>query len=127
MQQSTRQDGVSRNNSYVVRERPKPYLTPEEETRLAEYITECTSAGRRKSPTEIMSIAENAVRDKFTKKRMTQRWFFRFAKRHGLLLSKVNPSNICTGSRNVTVNPYDELRPTIEIEAEGDTERGISY
>ena len=103
-----------------VKQQSTPYLTPDEETKLAEYITECTSADRSKTSAEIMTIAENAVRDKFRKGRMSQSWFFQFAQRHNLLLSKPTPRYF----KIIIVNPQQWVRPTVKIKARGNNKRG---
>ena len=102
------------------KQQPNPYLTPDEETKLAEYITECTSADRSKTPEEIMTIAENAIRDKFRKGRMSQSWFFQFAQRHNLLLRKATPRYF----KIIIVNPQQWVRPTVKSKARGNNKRG---
>ena len=42
----------------------KPYLDPDEETQLAEFIIECASVGYGKTRVEIMTIVENTACDK---------------------------------------------------------------
>ena len=52
----------------------KPYLDPDEETQLAEFIIECASVGYGKTRIEIMTIAENTARDKKVKERQDYTW-----------------------------------------------------
>ena len=102
---STLQDRMSEDVVHDIRPGPGPYLTHDEEKLLAEYITKCSSAGRSKTLAEIMTIAENAVHDKFNNKRITHSWLFRFErKQHDLLLSKEDPSNVHEGFGSA-INP----------------------
>ena len=110
------------------RHQRKPYLSHDEETELAEYITECASAGCSKTPEEIMTIAKNVAGDKVKRRRMSYSWYYNFVRRRrDLLLSEGDPNNTCAGFRNLVVNSDDELRPTVEIEAESDSEKDTSY
>ena len=49
---------------HSIRPGQKCYLSHDEETKLADYITECALVGCRKTPEEIMTIAENTAHDK---------------------------------------------------------------
>ena len=127
---TTLQDRVSGNVVHGVRPGPEPYLTHDEETKLAEYITECASAGCSKTRAEIMSIAENIARNKkqLRKKKITHGWYDSFIMRtHDLLLHKEDPSNISAGLKNAGVHPDDKIRPTVETDAEEDSKGGTSY
>ena len=126
---TTLKDRVSGNVVHGVRPGPEPYLNHDEEAKLANYITECTSAGYKNTRAEIMTIAENTMHDKkkLRKDGITYGWYSKFMKRHQLSLHKRNRKKICTASRNPKLCPNDELRPTVNNEVEGDSKKGTSY
>ena len=123
---TTLQDRMSGKVVHGVRPGPQPYLTHNEETKLAEYVIECASVGHRKTRAEIMTIAEDTARDKkkLRKDKVTHGWYDSFIKRQSnLSLCKKYPSSI---SADLSLNHSDELRPTVENEAEGNS-KGGSY
>ena len=73
--------------THGVKPGPKPYLTMEEETKLAEFAVETASVGCGKTRSEIMAVAENVARKKGTlrKDRITDGWFEKFMKRQSCL------------------------------------------
>ena len=124
---TTLQDRKLGNVVHGVRPGPQPYLTHDEETKLAEYVM-C----RRKTRAEIMAIAENTARarKKLKKHKITHGWYDRFIKRqYSLSLHKSNPSSIFADFRKAGIyssNRCDELRLTVENEAEGNSKGGTS-
>ena len=115
-------------------ERPgqKPYLTEDEETKLAEHVIECASVGHSKTRAEVMAIAENTARDKkkLRKDKITSGWYQKFMKRqNNLILRERNPSGISADFRRAgihSINQSGESRPTVEHEAEGNSKGGTS-
>ena len=65
----------------------KPYLNKEEEKELSEFIIESASVGYGKTRAQIMSLAENAARDKgvLKKQKLTHGWFDKFMQRQSYL------------------------------------------
>ena len=63
---------------------PRPYLSPDEELQLSEFIVEVGQAGYGKTRREIITVAENVVCDKgmLRGSRVTSGWFRRFMERH---------------------------------------------
>ena len=63
---------------------PRPYLSPDEELQLSEFIVEVDQAGFGKTRREIVTPAENVVHDKgmLRGSRVTSGWFRRFMERH---------------------------------------------
>ena len=126
---TTLKDRVSGNVVHGAKIGPEPYLSHDEETKLANYITECASAGYKNTRAEIMTIAENTMHDKkkLRKDGITYGWYSKFMKRHQLSLHKRKRNKICAASGNPKLYPNDELRPTINIEVEEDSKEGTSY
>ena len=112
---------LSGNVVHGVRPEPQPYLTHNEEMKLAEYVTECASVGHRKTRTEIiMAIAENitCTRKKLRNDKITHGWYHKFVKRQcNQSLHKGDFNDISAELKNAA---DDELRPTVEKEAEED-------
>ena len=74
---------------------PKPYLSMEEETELAEFAIEAASVGCGQTRRQIMTIAENVAKDKgiLQKDRISAGWFDKFMKRQNYLsLRKGDPA-----------------------------------
>ena len=116
--------------AHVSRPGGRPYLTPDEETKLVEYIIECASAGCGKTRAEIMTIVENTAREKkrLRKKKISHGWYDHFLKRRReLVMRKRNPSNVWANLRNTKISPDDKTGPIVENEAEEDNEGGTSY
>ena len=63
----------------------------EEETELAEFAIEAASVGCGQTRKQIMTIAENAAKDKgiLRKDRITQGWYEKFMKRQTYLLQTI--------------------------------------
>ena len=124
---TTLQDRKLRSVVNSVRPGAQPYLTKDEETKLAEYVIECASVGHRKTRAEIMAIAENTARDrnKLKKLKITHGWYQRFMERQSnLILCKRNSGSISADFRKAgihSINQSGELRPTVEHEAEGNS------
>ena len=123
---------MSGNVVHGVRPGQRPYLTKDEETKLAEYVIECASVGHSKTRAEVMAIAENTAHDRnnFRKQNITHGWYQRFMNRqNNLILHKRNPSSMSAYFRQAGVhslNQNDELRPIVEHEAEGKSKGGTS-
>ena len=74
---------------------PKPYLSVEEETELAEFAIETASVGCGQTRKQIMTIAENVAKDKdiLRKGRISQGWYEKFMKTQKYLsLCKGDPA-----------------------------------
>ena len=121
---TTLQDRKLGNVFNGVRPGARPYLTQDEETKLAEYVIECASVDHRKARAEVMAIAENTARDRkmLRKQKITHGWYEKFMQRQSnLLLHRGNPSSISADFRKAGIHQSDKLRPTVEHEAEEDS------
>ena len=97
---------------------PKPYLSVEEETELAEFAIEAASVGCGQTRKQIMTIAENVAKDKgiLRKDRISQGWYEKFMKRQTYLsICKGDPaaSEMPVSSQAIT-NYFDLLEKTLK-------------
>ena len=97
---------------------PKPYLSTEEETELAEFAIEAASVGCGQTRKQIMTIAENVAKDKgnLRKDRISQGWYEKFMKRQTYLsICKGDPAaNEMAVSSQAITNYFDLLEKTLK-------------
>ena len=97
---------------------PKPYLSMEEETELAEFAIEAASVGCGQTRKQIMTIAENVAKDKgiLRKDRISQGWYEKFMKRQTYLsICKGDPAaNEMAVSSQAITNYFDLLEKTLK-------------
>ena len=80
---TTLKDRLSGRVHHGVKSGPKQYLSCEEETELATFLTSCASVGYGKTRRDVMGIAQSVAMDKGILRghRISQGWWHQFLKR----------------------------------------------
>ena len=100
---------------------PRPYLSPEEELQLSEFIVEVSQTGYGKPRREIITLAENVVYDKGMLRggRVTSGWFRRFMERHpDLSIRKGDVTELIKKQKEEEKAKKKQLRETPEQRSE---------
>ena len=84
---STLHDRISGRVLHGVKPGPKPYLHPEEESELSQFLLQCSEVGYGKTRRDVLSIVKSVAQDKglLKKECVSHGWWSAFVRRQGNL------------------------------------------